>query len=60
MPLAEGNELLRFRRRIEVVEPGVSLADAQVPDGAEVAVGVRGRREIFALTKPPCVTPSVR
>ena len=27
---------------------------------AEVSVDVRGRREVFALTKPPFVDPSVR
>lgn len=41
---------------------GVALAllDAQVTDGAEVAVDVRGRREVFTVTKPPFVSPSVR
>jgi aminomethyltransferase len=37
------------------------LASAsQVADGAEVSVDVRGRREIFTVTKPPFVTPGVR
>ena len=35
---------------------GLALLDAQVTDGAEVAVDVRGRREIFVLTRPPFVT----
>ncbi len=39
---------------------GLALIDAQVTDGAEVAVDVRGRREIFVVTKPPFVQPSVR
>ncbi|HET6561456.1 MAG TPA: glycine cleavage system aminomethyltransferase GcvT [Marmoricola sp.] len=39
---------------------GLALVDAQVTDGAEVSVDVRGRREVFALTKPPFVTPGVR
>ncbi|MGN6132293.1 MAG: glycine cleavage T C-terminal barrel domain-containing protein [Nocardioidaceae bacterium] len=41
---------------------GVALAlvNSQVTEGAEVAVDVRGRREIFVVTKPPFVTPSVR
>jgi aminomethyltransferase len=39
---------------------GLALVDAQVTDGAEVAVDVRGRREVFVLTKPPFVTPTVR
>jgi aminomethyltransferase len=39
---------------------GLALVDSQVAEGAEVAVDVRGRREIFVLTRPPFVTPSVR
>ena len=41
---------------------GVALAllDRGVSDGAEVSVEVRGRREPFAVTKPPFVTPGVR
>jgi aminomethyltransferase len=39
---------------------GLALIDAQVTDGAEVAVDVRGRREVFVVTKPPFVTPAVR
>ncbi len=41
---------------------GVALAllSSQVADGAEVSVDVRGRREVFVVTKPPFVTPGVR
>jgi aminomethyltransferase len=39
---------------------GLALLAAQVTDGAEVSVDVRGRREIFTVTKPPFVTPGVR
>lgn len=41
---------------------GVALAlvSAEIQDGAEVSVDVRGRREIFTVTKPPFVTPGVR
>ena len=39
---------------------GLALLDAQVTDGAEVAVDVRGRQEIFVVTRPPFVTPAVR
>ena len=39
---------------------GLALLDAQVTDGAEVAVDVRGRREIFVLTRPPFVASGVR
>ncbi len=39
---------------------GLALVDAQVTDGAEISVDVRGRREIFVVTKPPFVTPGVR
>ena len=39
---------------------GLALLDAQVTDGAEVAVDVRGRREVFVLTRPPFVTGGVR
>ena len=39
---------------------GLALLDAQVQDGAEVSVDVRGRREVFEVTKPPFVTPTVR
>ncbi len=39
---------------------GLALIAAQVTDGAEVSVDVRGRREVFVVTKPPFVTPGVR
>jgi aminomethyltransferase len=39
---------------------GLALVDSQVTDGAEVSVDVRGRREVFVVTKPPFVTPGVR
>ena len=38
---------------------GMALLAAQVTDGAEVSVDVRGRREVFTVTKPPFVTPGV-
>jgi aminomethyltransferase len=39
---------------------GMALLATDVTDGAEVSVDVRGRREIFTVTKPPFVTPGVR
>lgn len=39
---------------------GMALVASQVTDGAEVSVDVRGRREIFTVSKPPFVTPGVR
>ena len=44
------------------LKKGVALAliNAQVQEGAEVAVDVRGREEIFVVTKPPFVQPAVR
>lgn len=39
---------------------GLALLATQVTEGAEVAVDVRGRREIFEVTKPPFVTPAVK
>jgi aminomethyltransferase len=39
---------------------GLALIASQVTDGAEVSVDVRGRREVFTVTKPPFVTPGVR
>ena len=39
---------------------GMALVPTFVDPEAEVGVDVRGRREIFALTKPPFVEPSVR
>ncbi len=41
---------------------GIALAlvntDANLPDGAEVEIDIRGRRAPVTLTKPPFVTPS--
>jgi aminomethyltransferase len=41
---------------------GVALAllSAQVEEGAEVSVDVRGRSEVFVVTRPPFVQPSVK
>lgn len=39
---------------------GLALLDSGVPDGAAVSVDVRGRRELFTVTKPPFVAPGVR
>jgi aminomethyltransferase len=39
---------------------GLALISAQVAPEAEVGVDVRGRREIFQVTKPPFVNPSTR
>jgi aminomethyltransferase len=39
---------------------GLALLSAQVQEGAEVSVDVRGRPEVFTVTKPPFVTPGVR
>jgi aminomethyltransferase len=39
---------------------GLALVATAVNPEAEVGVDVRGRREIFELTRPPFVTPSVR
>ena len=39
---------------------GLALVASGVNPEAEVGVDVRGRREIFQLTKPPFVDPSVR
>ena len=39
---------------------GLALVAGQVTDGAEVSVDVRGRREVFTVTKPPFVSPDVR
>jgi aminomethyltransferase len=38
---------------------GLALLASQVTDGAEVSVDVRGRREVFTVTRPPFVTPGV-
>jgi aminomethyltransferase len=44
------------------LKKGVALAliNAQVEEGAEVSVDVRGREEVFVVTKPPFVQPAVR
>lgn len=39
---------------------GLALVATAVADDAEVAVDVRGRREVFKIVKPPFVDPSVR
>ncbi|MEP7088962.1 MAG: glycine cleavage system aminomethyltransferase GcvT [Nocardioidaceae bacterium] len=39
---------------------GLALVASQVTDGAEVSVDVRGRREVFTVTRPPFVKPDVR
>ncbi|WP_395659744.1 glycine cleavage system aminomethyltransferase GcvT [Nocardioides sp.] len=39
---------------------GLALVPSLVAPDAEVGVDVRGRREIFQLTKPPFLDPSVR
>lgn len=39
---------------------GLALLAATVNDDAEVSVDVRGRREVFKITKPPFVDPSVK
>ena len=39
---------------------GLALVAASVAPDAEVGVDIRGRREIFQLTKPPFVDPSVK
>jgi aminomethyltransferase len=39
---------------------GLALIATQVADGAEVSVDVRGRREVFTVTKPPFVETGVR
>jgi aminomethyltransferase len=39
---------------------GLALVASQVGEGAEVGVDVRGRREIFTVTRPPFVQPAVR
>ncbi len=39
---------------------GLALVAAQVSEGAEVAVDVRGRREVFTVTRPPFLVRDVR
>jgi aminomethyltransferase len=38
----------------------LALINSQVTEGAEVTVDVRGRSEVFVVTKPPFVQPDVR
>jgi aminomethyltransferase len=38
----------------------LALVNTQVQEGAEVSVDVRGREEVFVVTKPPFVQPGVR
>jgi len=44
------------------LKKGIALAliGSQVEEGAEVSVDVRGRDEVFVVTKPPFVQPGVR
>jgi len=39
---------------------GLALIASGIEEGAEVGVDVRGRREIFTVTRPPFVQPDVR
>jgi aminomethyltransferase len=39
---------------------GLALVASQVAEGAEVSVDVRGRREVFTVTRPPFVQTDVR
>jgi aminomethyltransferase len=39
---------------------GLALVASQVEEGAEVSVDVRGRREVFVVTRPPFVRSGVR
>jgi len=39
---------------------GLALIASQVTDGAEVSVDVRGRREVFTVSRPPFVETDVR
>ena len=39
---------------------GLAIVSSQVAEDAEVGVDVRGRREIFNVTRPPFVDPSVK
>jgi len=39
---------------------GLALVASQVAEGAEVAVDVRGRREVFTVTRPPFVQTDLR
>ena len=44
------------------LKQGIALAliNSQVEEGAEVSVDVRGREEVFVVTRPPFVQPGVR
>ncbi len=39
---------------------GLAMVNAQIQEGTEVLVDVRGRPEIFVVTQPPFVDPDVR
>ena len=39
---------------------GLALVAAQVQEGQQVSVDVRGRREVFEVVRPPFLPPSVR
>ncbi len=39
---------------------GLALISPDIGEGAEVSVDIRGRREVFTVTKPPFMTPGVR
>jgi aminomethyltransferase len=39
---------------------GLALIASQAAEGAEVAVDVRGRREVFTVTRPPFVQTDLR
>jgi aminomethyltransferase len=39
---------------------GLALINSQVEEGAEVSVDVRGREEVFVVTRPPFVQPGVK
>lgn len=39
---------------------GMALIASQIEEGTEVGVDIRGRREIFTVTRPPFVEPAVR
>jgi len=39
---------------------GLALISSDVAEGAEVSVDVRGRPEVFTVTRPPFMTPGVR
>ncbi|MGA9746984.1 MAG: glycine cleavage system aminomethyltransferase GcvT [Nocardioides sp.] len=39
---------------------GLALISSDIAEGAEVSVDIRGRSEVFTVTKPPFMTPGVR